>query len=102
MGDQRIFVKDGAARLAEGNLAGSTLTLIQAVKNMIEVLGVPINDAFQMASKNPAESIGLSDKGWIREGYDADIIVLSPDLDVQMTIVDGVVAYDGLDDGGGQ
>lgn len=102
LGDQRIFVKDGAARLAEGNLAGSTLTLIQAVKNMIEVLGVPINDAFQMASKNPAESIGLSDKGWIREGYDADIIVLSPDLDVKMTIVDGVVAYDGLDDGGGQ
>lgn len=102
LGDQRIFVKEGAARLAEGNLAGSTLTLIKAVKNMIEVLGLPLIDAFQMASKNAAESVGLDDKGWIREGYDGDLIVLSKDLDVQMTLVNGAIAYDALESGGGQ
>ncbi len=102
LGDQRIFVRDGAAYLAEGNLAGSTLSLLQAVKNMINVLGVPIEDAFQMASKNPAEAVGLRDKGWIREGYDADILVLSPDLELKMTIIDGAVAYNAMNDEGGQ
>ncbi|MGI6149045.1 MAG: N-acetylglucosamine-6-phosphate deacetylase [Firmicutes bacterium] len=100
LGDQRIFVKDGAARLAEGNLAGSTLTLLKAVKNMIEVLGVPMADAFRMASRNPAEAVGLTDKGWIREGCDADLLVLSPDLDLQMTIIDGAIAYRAVQEGG--
>ncbi len=102
LGDQRIFVKDGAARLAEGNLAGSTLSLLKAVRNMIEVLGLPMEEVFQMASRNPAEAVGLKDKGWIREGYDADLLVLSPDLELKMTIIGGAVAYDGKKGEGGQ
>ena len=63
LGDQRIFVQDGAARLKEGNLAGSTLTLLQAVANMVREIGVSLPDAFRMASFNPAQSIGLADRG---------------------------------------
>lgn len=93
LGDHQIFVKDGAARLAEGNLAGSTLTMLQAVQNMIQEVGVSIPDAFRMASLNPAQSLGLADRGWIREGFRADFVVLSDSFEVQKTIVDGKTAY---------
>ena len=93
LGDQRIFVKEGAARLAEGNLAGSTLNLLQAVRNTVEVLGLSLPDAFQMASLNPARSIGMENKGWIREGNDADFVIISPDFEVYMTIISGTIAY---------
>lgn len=93
LGDQRIFVKEGAARLAEGNLAGSTLTLMRAVQNMVEVIGVPLVDAFRMASLNPAQSVGLENKGWIREGNQADFVLIDPDFTVQKTIIGGRVVY---------
>lgn len=93
LGDQKIFVKDGAARLAEGNLAGSTLTLMRAVKNMVEEIGVSLSDGFKMASLNPAKSIGLQNKGWIREGNQADFVLIDQDFTVQKTIIGGRVVY---------
>lgn len=93
LGDNHIFVKDGAARLAEGNLAGSTLSMLQAVRNMIEEIGVDIIDAFRMASFNPAQTIGLEARGWIREGNQADFVLLTPDLEVQKTIIGGKLIY---------
>ena len=93
LGDHPIFVKDGAARLEEGNLAGSTLTMLRAVNNMIGVVGVSISDAFRMASHNPAQSIGLKDRGWIREGNRADFVILTDGFGVQKTIIAGKVAY---------
>lgn len=93
LGDQRIFVKEGAARLAEGTLAGSTLTMLRAVRNMIEILGVSVSDAFRMGSFNPAQSIGLHDRGWIREGNQADFVILTPEFEVQKTIIAGKTVY---------
>lgn len=93
LGDYPIFVKDGAARLAEGNLAGSTLTMLRALRNMIQVVGVSITDAFRMASYNPAQSIGLKNRGWIREGNQADFVILTDSFEVQKTIIAGKVAY---------
>lgn len=93
LGDQRIFVKEGAARLAEGNLAGSTLNLLKAVQNMVEEIGVTVSDAFRMASLNPALSIGLENKGWIKEGNQADFVIISPDFKVKKTIIGGKIAY---------
>ena len=93
LGDQRIFVQDGAARLKEGNLAGSTLTLLQAVANMVREIGVSLPDAFRMASFNPAQSIGLADRGWIQEGNQADFVILTPGFEVQKTIIAGRIAY---------
>ncbi len=93
LGDHQIFVQDGAARLKAGNLAGSTLTMLRAVRNMIEEVGVPIPEAFRMASLNPAQSIGLQDRGWIREGNRADFVILTKDMQVQKTIIAGKVVY---------
>ncbi|HPT83103.1 MAG TPA: N-acetylglucosamine-6-phosphate deacetylase [Limnochordia bacterium] len=93
LGDHKIYVRDGAARLPEGSLAGSTLTLKQAVQNMIEKIGVDLVDAFRMASFNPAQTIGLKYRGWIREGYKADFVLLTPDFQVQKTIISGRVVY---------
>jgi len=91
LGDLPVFVTDGIARLKEGNLAGSTLNLLQAVRNMIEVCGVSLPAAFRMASKNPAESIGIYSKGWIQAGYDGDAIILSPEFELEKTIINGCV-----------
>lgn len=93
LGDQKIFVQAGAARLAEGNLAGSTLTMLRAIKNMIDTVGVSIPDAFRMASFNPAQSLGLEDMGWIQEGNRADFAILTEDFTVQKTIIAGSIAY---------
>lgn len=92
LGDLPVIVKNGVATLKEGNLAGSTLNLLQAVKNMIDVCGVSITDAFRMASRNPAESIGIQGKGWIQAGYDADLIILSPRFELRQTIINGQAA----------
>ena len=93
LGDNEIFVQDGAARLADGTLAGSTLTLKQAVRNMIEEIGVHPVDALRMASLNPARTLGLEHRGWIREGNRADFVLLTADFEVQKTIIAGRVVY---------
>jgi len=93
LGDQEIIVQGGAARLKEGNLAGSTLTMLRAVHTMIQALDVSIPDAFRMASHNPAQSIDLGDMGWIQEGNRADFVILTENFEVQKTIIAGRIAY---------
>lgn len=93
LGDLQIFVKNGTARLPQGSLAGSTLGMIDAVKNMVSMVDATLPQAIQMASLNPARNLGLVNKGKLAVGYDADIILLSPDLDVQATIVEGITVY---------
>lgn len=62
LGGQDVYVKEGAARLEDGTLAGSTLTLNKAVYNMVHMVNVPLNDAVRMASLNPAKAIGMDDR----------------------------------------
>lgn len=93
-GDRKIVVKDGAARLESGILAGSVLTLDQAVRNAVHLLGLPLNEALAIASRVPAESLGLEgSKGSLAPGKDADLLVLSQDLNVLLTMVRGKVVY---------
>ena len=100
MGDGRyklgaldVIVKNGEARLPEGNLAGSTLTIERAVKNMIETVKIPAEQALQMASRVPAQSIGMDDRGIIAVGKRADLVLLDADWSVNRTIVDGCTVY---------
>ena len=100
MGDGRymlgaldVIVKNGEARLPEGNLAGSTLTIDRAVRNMIETVKVPEEQALQMASRIPAHSIGLDDRGIIAAGRRADLVLLDADWSVARTIVEGKTVY---------
>ena len=101
MGDGRyklgaldVIVKNGEARLPEGNLAGSTLTMDRAVKNVIETVHIPAEHALQMASRIPAQSIGETDRGVIEVGKRADLILLDGDWSVVRTMVDGQTVYE--------
>ena len=80
LGDFEVTVKDGVARNSEGKLAGSTLTLDRALRNLV-ALGVPLIDAVRMATLHPARRLGLGGKkGVIAAGADADLVALTPDL----------------------
>ncbi len=92
--DQKIFVKDKRAYLADGTLAGSTLTMNQAVKTMVQQVDVPLTSAVRMASLNGAKVLGLEHhKGILAVGKDADLVVMDKDFEVQMTIYEGTIKY---------
>ncbi len=90
---RKILVHDSLSTLADGTLAGSTLTLDQAVRNMIDLVGVSIPDALRMASEIPARILGLSTKGSLQVGYDADIVLFDKKMHVQDTFVGGRKVY---------
>jgi N-acetylglucosamine-6-phosphate deacetylase len=91
---ETIQVHHGACYRPDGVLAGSVLTMDQAVRYMHEAVGVPLADAIAMATLNPAHVLGLSGrKGSIEEGYDADIVIIDRNVNVWMTIVEGRIRY---------
>ncbi len=91
--DQKIEVKEGKAFLPGGKLAGSVLTMDRAVRNMVKMVGVPLTHAVRMASLNPAKVLGLSRKGILAVGKDADIVIMDREFDVYMTIQEGRIRY---------
>ncbi|HUV04902.1 MAG TPA: N-acetylglucosamine-6-phosphate deacetylase [Armatimonadota bacterium] len=83
-----VYVRQGAARLADGTLAGSTITLDQAVRNAAEHVG--LRGAVEMATLTPAKSIGVaSRRGSIEVGLAADLVVLDRDLNVGKVFISG-------------
>ena len=77
-------------RNREGALAGSVLTQDRAVRNMVAMAGVTLQEAVRMASYNPARLLGVEQrKGWLREGADADLVLLNPDGSVAGAMVGG-------------
>ena len=92
LGGQRVLVKDGAARLADGTLAGSVLTLDVALRNAVAA-GLTLAQTSRALSSVPAAYMGLTDRGEIATGKRADIVVLAADLHVQETIVAGQSIY---------
>lgn len=93
LGGLKVIVKGGVARLENGALAGSTLTLDRAVRNVAS-LGYTLPEIARMASMNPARNLRLAGLGDVRPGYRADLVVLDDDLRVLATIVDGEVVYE--------
>ncbi len=80
----------GAARLGDGTLAGSTLTMQRAVQNMVELAGLPIEMVIPLATEVPARILGIGDrKGRIAAGYDADLVVLTPKFEASRVFVRG-------------
>jgi N-acetylglucosamine-6-phosphate deacetylase len=85
-----VTVDDGAARLADGTLAGSVLTMDRAVKNMVELAGLPIEYVLPLATTVPANIAGVADrKGKIEVDYDADLAVLDERLEIERVVVRG-------------
>ncbi len=93
LGGQKVIVKNGEARLEDGTLAGSTLRMNVAVKNAVKGAGVALTDALDYASFNPAQHLGLYDRGQIAVGKRADFCALDHDFNVLFTIVGGKVVY---------
>ncbi len=93
LGAQRVLVQGGIARLENGALAGSTLTMDAAFRNIIAATGCSPAEASRMCSASPARAVGLDyRKGRIAPGYDADIAILDATLRVVKTIVGGQYA----------
>ena len=88
LGGQTVYIQDGRAKLADGTLAGSLLTLDKAFQNAVNS-GLSIADASRLVSHNPANYMGLSDRGELAEAKRADIVVLDNDFKVLEVYVAG-------------
>ncbi len=94
LGGQEVMVRDGVARIASGSLAGSTLTLDVALRNVMRYTGLALAEALPMVTATPAEALVLAGrKGVLAPGADADVVLLDADLNVVMTLVAGQVVY---------
>lgn len=87
-GGHHVTVSEGIARLADGTLASSTVTMNEALRLTVEN-GISLTDAVQMASTSPARILGLLNKGKIEIGYDADFVLLNEKYEVQWTMIEG-------------
>jgi N-acetylglucosamine-6-phosphate deacetylase len=94
LGDRRVLVDESSARLEDGTLAGSILTLDQGIRNLVAWRACSPAEALTMASTTPARLLGLDHLGRIEGGCTADLVVLDPDLNVRQTIIDGQVVFE--------
>jgi N-acetylglucosamine-6-phosphate deacetylase len=88
LGDVDVEIRDGVARGATGALAGSTLTLIDAVRNL-HSLGVPFEDAVGAATEVPARVLRLPGSGRLAVGLPVDVVVLTDELEIERVLVEG-------------
>jgi len=87
---EKIVAVDGVVRNAAGALAGSALDMATAVRNCVELLGLPLEEAARMASTYPAKFLGIDDsRGRIAPGYAADLVLLDERLRVRTTWIGG-------------
>ena len=93
LGGRRIHVRDDAAFLDDGTLAGSTLTMDRAFRLVVTLLGEAPVAAATMCATAPARALGLPNRGIIAAGAAADLVVLDADLRVRHTFVGGHLAY---------
>jgi N-acetylglucosamine-6-phosphate deacetylase len=88
LGGVAVKIRDGVVRGPDGQLAGSVLTMIEAVRNLHE-LGVPLANALEAASTVPAGIVGLRDLGRLEPGTAADVVVLDDNLRIERVLVGG-------------
>ena len=88
LGSHRVRKCMGGVRLADGTLAGSTLTMDQALRNLV-LLGLPLSQASLRVSTHAADYLGVSDRGRIGSGVHADLVVVDRDLRLVRVIAEG-------------
>lgn len=94
LGGQPIFVKGIECRLADGTIAGSVLKLNHAVRNLLAYTSLPVWEAVNAASLNPAKRIGVDGaKGSLEVGKDADIVLCDGEFNICRTIIGGRTIY---------
>ena len=96
LGGQKVYKKDGRAVLADGTIAGSVLTMNEAVRNLAENLGIPVWQAAECATISAARSMGMQyQAGSFEAGAAADIVFFDDDVNIYRTIVNGKTVYEG-------
>ncbi len=94
LGGKHVKVAEGTARLADGTLAGSIITLNKAVRNFMNNTNIDIVSAVKTVTINPAKMLGIENKkGTIEAGKDADIVVFDKNINIIKTISKGKVIY---------
>jgi N-acetylglucosamine-6-phosphate deacetylase len=90
---QEVIVANNSVRLEDGTLCGSLLTMAQGVRNLIDFGAASLPEAAIIASRTPARTIGMANKGMIAPGMDADLVALDDNLNVRWTMVKGQIVY---------
>ncbi|MBO7149354.1 MAG: N-acetylglucosamine-6-phosphate deacetylase [Clostridia bacterium] len=94
LGGQKVIVKNGEARLVDGTLAGSVLTMNRAVENLVNKVGVDFLRAVDFATINPAKNLGVDREiGSIAIGKRADFAIIDKEFNLLMTVRDGKIIY---------
>lgn len=88
-----VVAREGAYYTRGGVLAGSRLTMIEAVRNMVELAGVSLADAVRMAAEVPAKLLSLTSRGVLAVGKRADLVAFDQKFRVLLTIVSGRTVY---------
>jgi len=88
-GAARATIDRGAARLADGRLAGSIISMLDGVRLMVDAAKVTVGQAAVMAATNPANVLGMRDRGRLEVSAHADVIVLTPELELKAVFVGG-------------
>jgi N-acetylglucosamine-6-phosphate deacetylase len=90
----RVTVRGGRATLPDGTIASSTAGMHDCVRNVVQLLDVPLHTATQMASGVPARAMGVSDRiGSLAVGQPANLVIFDDQVAIAMTIVSGQVVY---------
>jgi N-acetylglucosamine-6-phosphate deacetylase len=88
---RQITLHENRLTAPDGTLAGAHLTMIEAVRNAVTLLEIPLSDALVMGSRTPAAFLGLeSELGRIAPGYRADLVAFNSNFEVFRTWVDGI------------
>jgi N-acetylglucosamine-6-phosphate deacetylase len=90
-----ITVDSSSARLSDGTLAGSILTMDQALQNMISWLQLKLEDVIPSLTSTPASLVGVPQKGHLAPGADADLVLLTETGQVLKTRIGGQMVYSG-------
>ncbi len=91
-----VVIEDGVAKLMDRTaFAGSISTTNRLVRNMMKMADCTLLDSVRMMTANPARMANLKDRGAIREGNFADIIIFDEDINVSLTMVNGNVVFEG-------
>ena len=90
---QTVGVSAGVVRLSDGTIAGSVLSLVEAIRNLREFTGCTVEEAIRCASATPAALVGLHDRGHTNEGAVADLVLLDQRLEIVATFCRGNLSY---------
>jgi N-acetylglucosamine-6-phosphate deacetylase len=92
--ERTVTIKDGIVKLPDGTLAGSTLTMERALRNLSAATGEPLEHLWKTSSLNAARAIGVSgQKGSLESGKDADLVLVDDAVNVLLTVAEGRVVY---------